>query len=114
MANSRFEYVKSYEQEIKALPETYIVIRVDGRGFTKFCQTHEFDKPNDDRALKLINRAAQAVFNPKYFPSGTLSCAYGHSDEYTKNFKNRKSINTFNIIKIFRNFLIFFHLSRKV
>ena len=54
MANSRFEYVKSYEQQFKALPETYVVIRIDGRGFTKFCEAHNFEKPNDDRALGLI------------------------------------------------------------
>jgi len=81
MANSRFEYVKSYESEIKALPETYIVIRVDGRGFTKFCKAHDFQKPTDDAAINLINRAAQHVMAPRYFGSGTITCAYGHSDE---------------------------------
>lgn len=83
MANSRFEYVKSYEQQIKALPETYIVIRIDGRGFTKFCQAHNFNKPTDDQAIKLMNRAADSVFDRNCFPSGTLVLAYGHSDEFS-------------------------------
>ena len=83
MANSRFEYVKSYEKQVTALPETYIVIRIDGRGFTKFCEAHQFNKPNDDKALELMNRAAQHVMAPRYFSSGTITCAYGHSDEFS-------------------------------
>lgn len=31
MANSRYEYVKKFEKENYLLPDTYIVIRVDGR-----------------------------------------------------------------------------------
>lgn len=35
MAKSRFEYVKSYELPDPLLPNSFIVIRVDGRGFHK-------------------------------------------------------------------------------
>jgi tRNA(His) guanylyltransferase len=35
MANSRFEYVKSFELGDSLLPGCWIVIRLDGRGFTK-------------------------------------------------------------------------------
>lgn len=33
MANSKFEYVRHFEQNDTLLPNTYIVIRIDGRGF---------------------------------------------------------------------------------
>ena len=35
MANSKYEYVKAFEQCPILLPNTYIIIRVDGRGFRK-------------------------------------------------------------------------------
>jgi tRNA(His) guanylyltransferase len=35
MANSRYEYVKRFELADVLLPEVWIVIRIDGRGFTK-------------------------------------------------------------------------------
>eukprot|EP00854_Cymbomonas_tetramitiformis_P030865 gene30865-38684_t len=34
MANSRFEYVKSFELEDRLLPHCWIVFRIDGKGFT--------------------------------------------------------------------------------
>lgn len=36
MANSKYEYVKLFEKESYLLPETWIVLRVDGRGFHKY------------------------------------------------------------------------------
>ena len=35
MANSRFEYVKAIETSDALLPQCWIVIRIDGKGFTK-------------------------------------------------------------------------------
>lgn len=35
MANSRFEYVRNFELPDPLLPETWIVVRIDGRAFTK-------------------------------------------------------------------------------
>lgn len=35
MSNSKFEYVKSFEIHNELLKNTFIVIRIDGRGFTK-------------------------------------------------------------------------------
>jgi hypothetical protein len=35
MAKSHFEYVKSFELPDSVLPETYLVVRIDGRGFHK-------------------------------------------------------------------------------
>ncbi|KAI1378614.1 tRNA guanylyltransferase [Hypoxylon crocopeplum] len=79
MANSRFEYVKQFEQVDNLLPNTWIVVRIDGRGFTKLCAKYNFEKPNDRRALDLMNAAARAVATE--IPDITI--AYGVSDEYS-------------------------------
>ena len=34
-AVNRYEYVKRFEQTDYLLPNTWIVVRIDGRGFTK-------------------------------------------------------------------------------
>lgn len=78
MANSRFEYVKQFERENFLLPETFIVVRVDGKGFHKVADHYEFAKPNDARALAVINTAARAMV--AQFPD--IVMAYGDSDEY--------------------------------
>ncbi|WYZ44229.1 hypothetical protein EsH8_VII_000665 [Colletotrichum jinshuiense] len=79
MANSKFEYVKSFEQPDTLLPNTWIVVRIDGRGFTKLCAKYAFEKPNDKRALDLMNAAARVVVTE--LPDITV--AYGVSDEYS-------------------------------
>lgn len=33
--NARYEYVRSFEQPDNLLPNTWIVVRIDGRGFHK-------------------------------------------------------------------------------
>ena len=96
MANSKFEYVKSFERQSVLLPNTYIVVRIDGRGFHKYvsdpsdCPVLEFahsfrlstkygfTKPNDLHALELMNAAATATL--REIPD--ISCAYGISDEF--------------------------------
>ncbi|GME52856.1 putative tRNA guanylyltransferase protein [Neofusicoccum parvum] len=81
MANSKYEYVKSFErcQPDILLPNTWIVIRIDGRGFHKLTAKYNFEKPNDRRALELMNAAAVGVF--KELPD--LVLGYGISDEYS-------------------------------
>ncbi|KAI0837213.1 tRNA guanylyltransferase [Hypoxylon sp. FL0890] len=79
MANSRFEYVKQFEQVDNLLPNTWIVVRIDGRGFTKLCAKYNFEKPNDRRALDLMNAAAKAVMSEIH----DITIAYGVSDEYS-------------------------------
>ncbi|EGW30092.1 uncharacterized protein SPAPADRAFT_144742 [Spathaspora passalidarum NRRL Y-27907] len=79
MANSRYEYVKSFERENYLLPDTYVVIRVDGKGFHKFSQHYQFTKPNDIAALQVMNRAAHKIMT-KY---SDVMMAYGDSDEYS-------------------------------
>ncbi|KAH8744885.1 Thg1 C terminal domain-containing protein [Diaporthe sp. PMI_573] len=79
MANSRWEYVKQFEQPDQLLPNTWVVVRIDGRGFTKFASKYSWEKPNDRRALDLMNDAAKAVVTE--MPD--LVVAYGISDEYS-------------------------------
>jgi len=79
MACSKFEYVKQYESQEKLLPSTYIVIRIDGKGFTKFTTLYKFEKPNDIRGIGLMNKAAQCVVQA----FAEIWLAYGQSDEYS-------------------------------
>jgi tRNA(His) guanylyltransferase len=58
MACSKYTYVKQFETLNTLLPNTYIVIRIDGKGFHKFTALNEFAKPNEYNALKLMNKAA--------------------------------------------------------
>lgn len=88
MACSRFEYVKKFELPDPALPGTYMVVRIDGRGFTKFSDLHEFEKPNDLGALQVMNCAAEAVC--QNFEEIIL--AYGQSDEYSFAFSNDSNV----------------------
>ncbi|EDX05090.1 GD21976 [Drosophila simulans] len=79
MACSRFEYVKSFEQDDSILPNVWIVIRIDGKKFHKFSKTHDFEKPNDENALNVMNAAATAVMQE----FRDIVLAYGQSDEYS-------------------------------
>ncbi|RID62112.1 hypothetical protein BRARA_E01205 [Brassica rapa] len=81
MANSKYEYVKSFELEDE-LPNL-ILVRIDGRDFSRFSQVHEFEKPNDEAALNLLNSCSAAVLEE--FPD--IIFAYGYSDEYSFVFK---------------------------
>ncbi|KAI4684798.1 uncharacterized protein J4E88_004239 [Alternaria novae-zelandiae] len=78
MANSKFEYVRGFEQPDNLIPNTWIVVRIDGRGFSKFTSKYEFLKPNDKNGLDVMNAAAIAVM--KELPD--LVLAFGNSDEY--------------------------------
>ncbi|XP_038210402.1 probable tRNA(His) guanylyltransferase [Zerene cesonia] len=79
MAKSSFEYVKNFEQDDALLPNTWIVVRLDGKCFHKFSDDHNFEKPNDIRALRLMNYAAFSVL--KDF--NEICIAFGQSDEYS-------------------------------
>ncbi|KAG9096621.1 tRNA-His guanylyltransferase [Ceratobasidium sp. UAMH 11750] len=78
MANSRFAYVRSFELPDPLLPNTYIVLRIDGHAFHKFSDAHGFQKPNDERALCLMDKAAQTLMEE--YPDIVL--AFGESDEF--------------------------------
>lgn len=79
MANSSFQYTRLFELPDPLPPSNWIVIRLDGRSFSKFTAKHHFAKPNDTRALKLMNACAVEVL--KAFTDIVL--AYGQSDEYS-------------------------------
>ncbi|KAK5663540.1 hypothetical protein OQA88_3971 [Cercophora sp. LCS_1] len=81
MANSKFEYVKLFEQPDQLLLNTWAVVRIDGRGFTKFSTKYGFEKPNDKRALDLMNAAARRVVSE--LPD--IVIAYGGTFSANKN-----------------------------
>lgn len=89
MANSRYEYVKTFERENILLPQSHIIIRVDGRGFHKFSDHYNFEKPNDDKALEVMNEAAKQLM----VTMPDIIMAYGDSDEYS--FLLRKNCQLF-------------------
>ncbi|KAJ2964306.1 hypothetical protein NQZ79_g833 [Umbelopsis isabellina] len=80
MAKSKYEYVKNFELDDSALPSTWMVVRIDGRGFHGFSDMHNFDKPNDLKALGVMNKAAIEVMKN----IRDITIAYGQSDEYSK------------------------------
>ncbi|KAF9960257.1 hypothetical protein BGZ72_007515 [Mortierella alpina] len=89
MAKSKYEYVKEFEADDKLLRNVYILVRIDGKGFHKFSAAHEFAKPNDVRALNLMNHAARSVMHEL----DDILIAFGESDEYS--FLFRKSTDLY-------------------
>ncbi|BFY97604.1 hypothetical protein BsWGS_00644 [Bradybaena similaris] len=79
MAKSKFEYVKQFEIEDPCLQNCWIVVRVDGKAFQKFTDIHYYMKPNDERGLNLMTKAAQSVMAD----CQDIVLAYGQSDEYS-------------------------------
>lgn len=88
MSNSKFEYVKNFEIHNELLKNTYIVIRIDGKGFTKFCEAHEFEKPNDIFGIKAMLLAALSVMNT----FNDIFIAYGQSDEFSFAFRRESQL----------------------
>lgn len=46
---------------LRCLPGTWVVLRLDGRGFTKFTEREGFEKPFDLRFQELMRQTTQAV-----------------------------------------------------
>ncbi|EIW57505.1 tRNAHis guanylyltransferase [Trametes versicolor FP-101664 SS1] len=90
MAGSKFAYVRNFELPDPLLPETFMVLRIDGHAFHRLSAEHDFAKPNDERALQLMDHAARDVMNE--FKDIVL--AFGESDEYS--FLFRKSTTLYN------------------
>ncbi len=95
MANTKYSYVRNFELPDPLLPGTFLVLRLDGHSFhrwafimstsrtqlneiTRFSDAHNFTKPNDVRALQLMDHAARDIMEAH--PDVTL--AFGESDEY--------------------------------
>ncbi|OHS94522.1 tRNAHis guanylyltransferase family protein [Tritrichomonas foetus] len=76
---SRYQYLESYQSEETLLRDSYIVVRVDGRGFTAFCLRHKILRPIDDRLVNVMLDCARSVM--KRFPD--IAVCYGQSDEFS-------------------------------
>ncbi|KAI0342808.1 tRNAHis guanylyltransferase [Trametopsis cervina] len=83
MAGTKYAYVKKFELPDTLLPGTHIVLRLDGHGFHRFSQDHDFAKPSDERALQLMDHAAKDVMNEV----ADIVLGFGQSDEYSFLFK---------------------------
>uniref|UniRef100_A0ACD5T838 Uncharacterized protein n=1 Tax=Avena sativa TaxID=4498 RepID=A0ACD5T838_AVESA len=80
MANSKYEYVKREFEFDRSLPASnWIVVRIDGCHFHRFSEIHDFEKPNDESALRLMNACATSMLE-KF---RDMVFAYGVSDEYS-------------------------------
>ncbi|CAN1269508.1 tRNA(His) guanylyltransferase 1 [Linum perenne] len=73
------DYIKYFQSENKLMPYTWAVVRIDGCHFHRFSEVHQFQKPNDEQALMLMNQCAVSVLEK--FPEVVF--AYGVSDEYS-------------------------------
>ncbi|PHT31904.1 tRNA(His) guanylyltransferase 2 [Capsicum baccatum] len=73
------EYLRSFQFESSLMLSTWIVVRVDGCRFHRFCEDNGFQKPNDEQALKLMNSCAVSLL--EMFKD--IIFAYGVSDEYS-------------------------------
>jgi Uncharacterized conserved protein len=96
MAGSRFAYVRNFELPDPLLPGTFLIFRLDGHSFHRcafsmtlrgqdvqytrlsFSEEHGFTKPNDQRALQLMDHAARDVMQEH----PDIILAFGESDEY--------------------------------
>jgi len=87
MAKSKYDYVRQFELDDRCLLNVWMVVRIDGSNFHEFSKRHNFEKPNDLRALGLMNAAARAVLDE--FQS--IFLAYGQSDEYSFVFRQDAS-----------------------
>ncbi|KAJ7140076.1 Thg1 C terminal domain-containing protein [Mycena crocata] len=90
MAGSKYAYVRNFELPDSLLPGTFMVLRLDGHSFHRFSDAHEFTKPNDVRALALMDHAATDMM--EQYPDIIL--AFGESDEFS--FLMRKSASLYN------------------
>lgn len=111
MAGSRYAYVRNFELPDPVLPNTYMLVRIDGKGFHKFSNDHQFTKPNDERALELMNESARFVMKDLR-PEITL--AFGESDEYSfllrpscTLYKRRSSKLVTHIVSLFTSAYVF-------
>ncbi|KAH9945404.1 tRNAHis guanylyltransferase [Epithele typhae] len=88
MAGTKYAYVRNFELPDPLLPDTFIVLRIDGHAFHRLSEEHQFIKPNDERALQLMDHAARDIMDE--FKDIVL--AFGESDEYSFLFRRSASV----------------------
>ena len=76
-----------------------MVLRIDGKSFTKFSKDHDFKKPNDEKALELMNISGKEVMNN----FKDIIIGYGQSDEFSFIFKRDSDLFDRRIDKITSN-----------
>lgn len=110
MAQSKFEYTRKFELDDRLVPNCWIVVRLDGKGFHKFSDIHAFKKPNEKAALDLMNKCATNVMTE----FNEILLSYGQSDEYSFVFRpdtgayNRRSAKLVtNICSLFASSYVF-------
>jgi tRNA(His) 5'-end guanylyltransferase len=94
-----FKRYRRFGKEIKTLyelnqilmPETFIILRLDGKNFKNLTKYYQFLKPNDQTHVNLMNKCALEVFSQYH---SDLMLAYGYSDEFS--FAFYKETNLFN------------------
>lgn len=79
LSHHRYQYTRHFETPDPLLPSTWIVIRIDGRGFHKLSKRFNWTKPNDKRAIELANEAAKCTIREVR----EVVLAYGQSDEFS-------------------------------
>lgn len=110
MAQSKFEYTRKFEADDRLLPNAWIVVRIDGKGFHKFSDNHKFAKPNEKAALDLMNKCAVNVMTE----FNEILLSYGQSDEYSFVFRpdtgvysRRRDKIVTNIVSLFASSYVF-------
>jgi tRNA(His) guanylyltransferase len=80
-------FLDSQPEEI-LLKGTYIIIRIDGRGFTPFCLQHSILRPIDDRLCDLMRTCGHHAMD-QY---GDIAFSFGQSDEFSFVFKKSTTL----------------------
>ena len=90
MVNSRYEYVKKFEEEEKLLKDTFICVNVNTADFDQFCIDHKLSQPYDDRIIRLYAECARHVMED----FADIDVSYGFKGEFSFIFK--RTTSTFN------------------
>jgi tRNA(His) guanylyltransferase len=92
MTNNRIflkEIKSMYQLDKTLMPETFIILKLDGRKFKKFCEYYNFWKPNDQLHVNLMNKCSMEIFK-KYKYDALLS--YSFSDEFNLAFSKKTDL----------------------
>jgi hypothetical protein len=74
MANSKYTYVKGYEQDDRLLPGCFIVVRLDGKGFTKYVRLCVRDGCIDMHGALHGLRCQERCVCAKHEQTGSVIC----------------------------------------